>query len=214
MSYHTRKNLRLKGYDYISAGVYFVTICVNYRLCLFGGIKDDEMVLNEAGLMIERYYNHLENKFDNVQCGEYVIMPNHLHCLIHIQNNCSYCDDVGCDKCIVRDHQNIVGDDLYANSGSQYIVGDDLIVTPKNNVDLSRGEHTGTPLPEIIQWFKTMTTNAYINGVKTKDWQYFENKLWQRNYYEHIVRNEKSYNEICEYIKQDALKWEFDSLNT
>ncbi len=53
------------------------------------------------------------------------------------------------------------------------------------------GEHTGSPLHQVIQWFKTMTTNEYIRGVKQRGWAPFPGKLWQRNYYEHIVRNEK-----------------------
>ncbi|AEB27240.1 hypothetical protein FNFX1_0292 [Francisella cf. novicida Fx1] len=58
-----------------------------------------------------------------------------------------------------------------------------------------------------------MTTNAYIDGVKTKNWQSFYKRLWQRNYYEHIIRNEQSYFEICQYICDNPQKWEMDSLN-
>ncbi|MBK2025708.1 transposase [Francisella philomiragia] len=177
--FKNRKNLRLKYYDYSSNGAYFVTICVNNRECLFGDIIDGQMCLNDAGLMIDEIYHDLENKFTNIQCGEYVVMPNHVHCVIHICN------------------------DIKSN------VGVNLCVDPK----LEKGEHAGTPLNKIIQWFKTMTTNAYINGVKTKNWQPFDKRLWQRNYYEHIIRNEKSYNEIVKYIQLNSLKWELDELN-
>ncbi|WP_353685169.1 transposase [Thermodesulfovibrio sp. 3907-1M] len=54
----------------------------------------------------------------------------------------------------------------------------DLRVCP-NNI----GEHTGSPLQKIIQWFKTMTTNEYIRNVKNNGWKPFDGKLWQRNYY-------------------------------
>ncbi|AJI74761.1 transposase IS200 like family protein [Francisella philomiragia subsp. philomiragia ATCC 25015] len=177
--FKNRKNLRLQHYDYSSNGAYFVTICVNNRECLFGDIIDGQMCLNDAGLMIDEIYHDLENKFTNIQCGKYVIMPNHFHCVIHI------CNDVKSN------------------------VGVNLCVDPK----LEKGEHAGTPLHKIIQWFKTMTTNAYINGVKTKNWQPFDKRLWQRNYYEHIIRNEKSYNEIVKYIQLNSLKWELDELN-
>ncbi|OIN83946.1 transposase IS200 like family protein [Francisella sp. TX07-6608] len=70
-----------------------------------------------------------------------------------------------------------------------------------------------TTLSDIIGAFKSLTTNAYINGVKTKNWQPFDKRLWQRNYYEHIIRNEKSYNEIIKYIQLNPLKWELDELN-
>lgn len=72
------------------------------------------------------------------------------------------------------------------------------------------GEHTGSPLPRVVQWFKTMTTNEYIRGVKNLDWQKFNGKLWQRNYYEHIIRDEKSYNAITNYIIANPTNWKDD----
>ena len=62
----------------------------------------------------------------------------------------------------------------------------------------------------MIQWFKTMSTNEYIRNVKNNHWKPFNKKLWQRNYYEHIIRNEKSYLHISEYIKTNPLKWQND----
>lgn len=65
----------------------------------------------------------------------------------------------------------------------------------------------GTPLYTIVQWFKTMTTNAYIKNVHTNNWSAFSGKLWQRNYYEHIIRNEKSLNAIMQYIHANPKNW-------
>lgn len=59
----------------------------------------------------------------------------------------------------------------------------------------------------IIQWFKTMTTNEYIRNVKTKQWTAFDHRLWQRNFYEHIIRNDADLNRICEYIMGNPLNW-------
>lgn len=67
-----------------------------------------------------------------------------------------------------------------------------------------------TPLPEIIQWFKTMTTNKYIKGVKNYGWTAFNGKLWQRNYYEHVIRNDESLNKTREYIEYNPHKWKDD----
>jgi len=72
---------------------------------------------------------------------------------------------------------------------------------------------TGAPLPTIVQWFKTMTTNEYIRGVKELGWEPFPGKLWQRNYYEHIVRNERALNALREYIRNNPLKWALDMDN-
>ena len=55
-------------------------------------------------------------------------------------------------------------------------------------------------MSQIVQWFKTMTTNEYIRGVKQSQWRPFIGKLWQRNYYEHIIRNEQDYERIFNYI--------------
>jgi putative transposase len=74
-------------------------------------------------------------------------------------------------------------------------------------------EHAGSPLPEIVQWFKTMTTNDYIRGVKTLGWQRFTGKLWQRNYWEHVIRDQKSFDMISEYIINNPKNWPTDKLN-
>jgi putative transposase len=175
--YKNRKSIRLKHYDYANAGLYFLTICVHHRLSIFGKIDNGVMVYNDAGRMIERWYLELENKFKTIRCHDWVVMPNHFHCIVEIADN-----DLG-------EH---------------------------------RGRHIGLPLHnhpirpklgEIVQWFKTMTTNAYIRGVKEDDWQPFEKKMWQRNYWEHIIRNETSYLKLIEYIQNNPQKWELDALH-
>ncbi len=75
------------------------------------------------------------------------------------------------------------------------------------------GAHIGASLPSLIQWFKTMTTNEYIRRVKISGWPPFAGKLWQRNYYEHIIRDEESLNRIRAYIGNNPLQWELDREN-
>ncbi len=75
-----------------------------------------------------------------------------------------------------------------------------------------RGEHRGSPLHRVVQWFKTMTTNEYVCGVKQYDWPPFPGKLWQRNYWEHIVRDESELNHFREYIGNNPSKWTMDKL--
>lgn len=75
------------------------------------------------------------------------------------------------------------------------------------------GEHMGSPLPTVLQWFKTMTTNEYIRGVKEQDWPAFPGRLWQRNYYEHIVRDDEELNAVRQYIWSNPEQWESDSEN-
>ena len=76
-----------------------------------------------------------------------------------------------------------------------------------------QGAHAGAPLPTMVQWFKTMTTNEYIRGVKDGSFPQFERKLWQRNYYEHVVRNEDELNSIRQYISQNPAEWHLDREN-
>ena len=68
------------------------------------------------------------------------------------------------------------------------------------------GDHAGSPLLDIVGWFKTMTTNEYIENVKNNMFPPFDKKIWQRNYYEHIIRDESDYIETKEYILNNPLK--------
>ena len=181
---HHRRSIRLKGYDYSQSGLYFVTICVKKRICLFGEIDNAKMILNDAGTMIKKWYYEIENKFLDIKCFEMIIMPNHFHCIIK---------NVGADLCVCPDK----------SLPDLRILGDQRIL----------GEHTGSPLHRVVQWFKTMTTNEYIRGVKNNNWQRFDGKLWQLNYWEQIIRNEKSYQTISEYVANNPDKWNEDKLN-
>jgi putative transposase len=68
-------------------------------------------------------------------------------------------------------------------------------------------------LKTAIQWFKTMTTNEYIRAVKQRGWPSFPGRLWQRNYYDHIIRNERSLQQIREYIATNPAMWQLDQLH-
>ena len=68
-------------------------------------------------------------------------------------------------------------------------------------------------LAGIITWFKTMTTNEYIRGVKQKGWPRFDGRFWQRNYYDHIIRDGKSLDGIRLYIAENPMRWESDRAN-
>ena len=172
---HHRKSIRLPEYDYSAEGFYFITICTQEKRCVFGKIVDKEMKLNEAGEMIKRWYNKIPEKFHDIQYLEYIITPNHFHCILR---------NVGADPCVCPNASTNPNDIL--------------------------GEHMGSPLQRIIQWFKTMTTNEYIKHVKNNNWPPFNKRFWQRNYYEHIIRNQRSYEMIADYILNNPCVWEKD----
>ncbi len=85
---HHRRSIRLKGYDYSQAGAYFVSICTNNRECLFGEITEGKMVLNEAGQMVADSWEWLAKQYDHVSLDECVVMPNHLHGIIVVNDGC------------------------------------------------------------------------------------------------------------------------------
>jgi putative transposase len=188
-----RRSIRLAGYDYSQAGIYYVTICTQGRLCLFGEIAGDEMRLSEAGRMVEYWWCELPNRYMTVNLAEFVVMPNHLHGIIVISESNTSSEPVGADRRVCPRL--------------------DASVSGEDRIETNAGGHIGPPLPAIIQWYKTMTTNEYIKGVKTKGWPRFEGRLWQRNYYEHIIRNEESLNHTREYIMNNVAQWESDREN-
>ena len=81
---HHRRSIRLKDYDYSLRGLYFVTICTHDHIPRFGDVVEGAMILNSAGQMIERLYKECECHFDNLRCLDYVVMPNHFHCIFQI----------------------------------------------------------------------------------------------------------------------------------
>lgn len=172
---HHRKSIRLKGYDYSSEGLYFITICTQNKEDLFGEIVNGEMILNGAGLMVEKIYKQLSIYFKNINFEEYVIMPNHFHCIIKIVD--------------------MVGVPLVATQMSG------------NNRATTRVAPT---IGDIIGAFKSLTTVEYIKMVKNNQLPSFDKQVWQRNYYENIIRNERIYLKVMEYIEDNPLKWDED----
>ena len=197
---HHRRSIRLKGYDYASAGLYFVTICTQNRECLFGEIENDEMVLNDAGRMVERWYHKTQENFPDIVCHEMIVMPNHFHCIwenVGLENAL----DVGANPCVRPVKNNhVINEGAHAGAPLRDVVNDSDWV---ENV-------SGSPLSAVVGWFKTMSTNEYIRGVKQLDWPPFDRKLWQRNYYEHIIRNDQSLCEISNYIINNPAHWPDD----
>ena len=148
--------------------------------------------------MICRWYLELVNKFPDIDCDAFVCMANHVHFVVV---------NVGADLC--------VRPDIRPNVRPNVRPGNDDGQTHRSAPTGARtilGEHAGSSLHRVVQWFKTMSTNEYIRGVKQNGWAPFPGKLWQRNYWEHIVRNEPELNRIREYIHNNPAQWELDKL--
>lgn len=165
---HNRKSIRLKGYDYSQTGTYFVTVCVQGRRCLLSNINDNDILLSSIGKFAYQCLNQIPDRYDSAELDEFIIMPNHVHVIIIINN-----DDVG--------------------------VIHELPLRKQRRKML---------LPQIIGWFK-MNSAKRANAILKKSGQRF----WQRNYYEHIVRNERELNQIREYIIYNPMRWQYDREN-
>ena len=74
----------------------------------------------------------------------------------------------------------------------------------------AQGGHIGPPLPKVVDWYKTMTTNEYIRLVRSGCATPFEGRLWQRSYYDHIIRSYDDYLKIWHYIDSNPAKWQED----
>ena len=201
---HHRRSIRLKGYDYTQAGLYFITICCHRRgnpsWLPFGKIENGEMILNDAGIMVETEWMHLKSRFPNIELHEYVIMPNHFHGILEI---------VGTTLVVAQNNTvPTVGVSLVDTQNTP-------MDTENNDAENKKGRPQGhaptvKTIGDMMDAFKSITTVEYIRGVKTLGWQPFDGKLWQRNYYEHIIRNEQSYKTISEYIMNNPAKWQDD----
>jgi REP element-mobilizing transposase RayT len=83
-----------------------------------------------------------------------------------------------------------------------------IMPAPLHFILILSGDHAGSPLHKMIDWFKTVTTNEYIQGVKNGVYLAFDTHIWQRNYYEHIIHNEHDYQEIWNYIDTNPVNWD------
>jgi putative transposase len=221
---HHRCSIRLKGFDYSSPGAYFITICTQHRECLFVEIVDGTMVLNPAGEMVNHWWLELNQKFPSIQTDSFVVMPNHFYGIIVIPAT-SPDHPVGEDLRVCP-LQNVTPPNPTIRSinppcpmsHDEYVVDDATTLEEGapmcaplrvNETSLDMG----VSVSRMVQWFKTMTTDAYIRGVKEPDWQPFNKRLWQRNYYEHIIRDKAALQTIRQYIRNNPKSWTQDQLH-
>jgi len=146
--------------------------------------------------------------YDYTQNGFYFIT-------ICIQNKACLLGEI-IDQKMILNNAGVMIDEIW-HEIPQYYEGfqvHEFVVMPNHIHGIieisSHGKTLG--LSDVVQRFKTLTTNKYIHGVKDYDWKRFEKKLWQRSYYEHIIRNEKTLEEIQTYIINNPVNWDKDSL--
>jgi len=150
------------------------------------------MRLNDAGRMVQIVWDELPQRFSRIGLDAFVTMPNHIHGVITIENDCRG------ESCIRPKNE----------------------ARPQSTDEPEEGDHKDRPygtkgnsVGRIIQTFKSITTHEYTIGVKQRGWLPFPGRLWQRNYYEHVIRNEDDLLDIREYITNNPKRWAEDENN-
>ncbi|MHB0878346.1 MAG: transposase [Anaerolineae bacterium] len=212
---HHRHTIRLRGYDYAHEGAYFVTVVTQERACLFGGVRDGVICASEAGVMVARWWDELAQKYPTTDPDAFIVMPNHCHGVIVFHDGAS--DEGGPGPAAAeegRPHRVAPTEGLHAGRGDTLAhvpspVGATLCGRPP---EAHQGGRTPT-LAAVVGWCKTMTTNEYVRRVREGDWPPFAGRLWQRNYYERVIRNQREYEAICRYIADNPANWPQDAEN-
>ncbi len=173
---HKRCSIRLKGYDYSAAGMYFITLCTHQRECLFGEIADGVMRLNLLGQIVADEWQRSSEIRQEIEFDAWVIMPNHLHGIVVIETTAELSGGVGANG---RSPLRGVAPSMKPRSLSSLVAGFKSATTKRININRNA---PGTP-------------------------------VWQRNYYEHIIRNDLSLQTIQTYIHHNPQSWQTDQLH-
>jgi len=195
-----RKQNRLQNYDYSQYGAYFITICTKNREPFLSTITVPQnktagpnVILTPFGQIVENHINMIPTKYPNTKIDAYVIMPDHVHMILVI---------VGDGSAVPQDKTNAVPQDKTNAIPQNKIAGpQDKTNTAPHNTKNGRANPAPT-VGNIMGWFKYTTTKQMAHCWNTSD-----NRLWQRSYHDHIIRNEQDYRNICQYINENPIRW-------
>ena len=165
------KSVRLPHYDYGTSGAYFLTLCTHDKECLFGTVSDGIMHLSECGRIIEREWPRSAEIRKELEIGDLVIMPNHLHGIVLIHE-------------LSRAHCRAALPEVY-HRGSR--------------------DRESRSISSFVAGFKSYTTKLVNELRKTPG-----ARLWQPNFFEHIIRNDAQFSRACDYIRNNPMRWELD----
>jgi len=197
---HHRRSIRLKGYDYSQAGAYFVTICVHQRECLLGNVVNGEMQLSRFGKIASYAWMDLPKHYPHIILDEFCIMPNHVHFVIVLAD-----DGRDGSSRLSKVSLPTRRDGSYRIAQTPLLTSIPLGKIPPSAQETHPYRH---PLSEIIRAFKSFSAKRINALQKTTG-----NPFWQKNYYEHIIRNDRAWNAIAWYIFNNPLNWQLDRDN-
>ncbi len=191
---HRRRSVRLKDFDYSQPGGYFITVCVHDRRYLFGEIIDAEMKMNEIGKIVQEEWHRTSEIRPNVELDKFVVMPNHAHGIIILHDHDEYCGGT----------TNAIETNYHGRGTLQRAPTDGSRIPTVERF----GKSTSNSIPTIVRLFKSATTKRVNEFRHTPGMP-----LWQRNYFEHIIRSEKDLNAIRKYILNNPIQWSLDQEN-
>ena len=231
---HHRKSIRLKEYDYSNGGWYYVTICTNNREHLFGTVVNNKVELNDYGKIVQAEWLKTKEIRKNIDLDDYVIMPNHFHGIIIIKYNENDLknksnNNVGATRWVAPNEEEVAPNkavyiDNPKDNEQENPEKQQLIKEKETNQQLlqenrashrikedNRASHRLAPtiqpnsLGSIIGQFKSVCTKRIKLML-----DYPIKTIWQKNFYEHIIRNEEDLFRIRKYIEQNPVKWQLD----
>ena len=209
---------RLQNWDYGWNASYFVTICTQNREYYFGDIVNTTMQLTEIGEIAQKYWLEIPNHFPFVELGEFIVMPNHVHGII-VMNKTNDGRNNG-----KNDERNDERNNQIAGTPkSENIVGtptENIVETPKLGVSTTNpktttnSKTTTNPTAPASEKWKPATLGVIINQYKRivtiNARKIHADFGWQSRFHDHIIRNEKSFQKIKNYILENPLKWTDD----
>jgi putative transposase len=184
---HHRRSIRLHGYDYSQPGTYCVTLCSENMAETFGSVVDGSVKLSSLGLIVRECWLEIPHHITRAELDELVIMPNHLHGII-VLKEVGARHGVRVPPDVGARHGALLSDELYLREGF--------------------GRPAAGSLATIIRLFKQAVT------VRSKVRCGNSRRIWQRNFYEHIVRDFDELEKARNYVRQNPLRWACDRYNS
>jgi len=182
---HKRKSIRLKRFDYASEAFYFITMCTQDRIHLFGEIIDNELILNDCGKVANQCWLDIPNHFPHAKLHEFVIMPNHIHGIIEIVENMGI-------------HKNL-------NSTSNFLNSIWLVGEKNFSPQLTEFKSPVKTIGSIVRGFKIGVTKWIRNEYPDS---FTKNRsVWQRDYFDRIIRDQMEFDRIEKYIFDNPKNW-------
>lgn len=190
-----RRSIRLKGYDYAQAGAYFVTICTHERADLFGDVVHGVMEPNAMGNIVQRCWDAIPEHMPMVELDEFTVMPNHMHGIIVITDGAA-------------PHGSMAGDGS-VGAGNFPPLPMPGSPAPTDVPPWIMPVMVKNSLGHIMQTFKSaVSRQAVRDGLMLRG-----TPIWQRGYYEHIIRTAADHDRIAQYIAENPANWGSDDLN-